>query len=169
MGDNAVLRVLGLDPGSRHTGYGIITEQSGTLRLVEAGVITLTSRKDLYERLGLLFNRLSRLLDTHAPHEVAVENVFVSKNVMSALTLGQARGAALAACAGRGLPVHSYEPTLVKKSLVGVGRAEKSQVAFMVGQLLNTRETWREDASDALAVAVCHCNERRMRRLARLA
>jgi crossover junction endodeoxyribonuclease RuvC len=169
MGSTQALTVLGLDPGSRYTGYGFITERSGTLQLVEAGVITLTSRKDICERLGLLFNKLSHLLDIHTPDEVAVENVFVSKNVMSALKLGQARGAALATCAGRGLPVHSYEPTLVKKSIVGVGRAQKSQVAFMVGQLLNTKETWREDASDALAVAVCHCNERRMRRLARMA
>jgi len=94
-----------------------------------------------------------------------MEDVFVSKNPSSALKLGQARGAAMAACAVAGVRVHAYEPTVVKKSLVGVGRAEKTQVAFMVAQVLGCRKPLAADASDALAVAVCHLNQRRMKRL----
>ena len=114
-------------------------------------------------RCGRIFKELSSLIADFSPAEAAVENVFAGKNIMSALKLGQARGAALAACAGAGLVVASYEPTLVKRAVVGTGRAEKEQVAFMIGRLLGTTRKFAADASDALAVAVCHLNERRMR------
>jgi crossover junction endodeoxyribonuclease RuvC len=157
--------VLGLDPGSRNTGWGVVREQSGVLTFVDAGVIRVESLGDMDLRLGSIFESLAGLLAAHAPGEAAMEDVFVSKNPASALKLGQARGAAMAACAVAGVRVHAYAPTLVKKSLVGAGRAEKSQVAFMVAQVLGCRKILAADATDALAVAVCHLNQRRFKRL----
>lgn len=159
--------VIGLDPGSRVTGYGIVREVSGQVTLVRAGTIRLPAKADIYERLGRIHREVAALVSLHTPDEAAVENVFVSRNTSSALKLGQARGAAIAACAG--LPVCGYEPTKVKKSLVGQGKADKSQVAFMVARVLGVKDPdWAEDASDALAVAVCHLNMRRMNKLAGL-
>ncbi len=157
--------VLGLDPGSRVTGYGFVRERSGVLDLLAAGVVRTGAETDFTRRLGVIYAAVAELIGRLAPVEAAVENVFVSKNAATALKLGQARGAALAACAVAGLPVFSYEPTLIKKSLVGTGRAEKSQVAFMVGRVLACRETFALDATDALAAAVCHLNQRRLTRL----
>lgn len=162
--------VLGLDPGSRRTGWGLVREESGGLSLVAAGVVATDAKTDLCVRLGRIFEALSALIEEHRPSEAAMENVFVSQNVMSALKLGQARGAAIAACAHMGLAVSSYEPSLVKKSLVGAGRADKTQVAYMVGRLLNSRlDGLGLDATDALAVAICHLNQRRLSRLTALA
>lgn len=157
--------VLGLDPGSRATGYGFVRERSGVLDLLAAGVVRTGAEADFTRRLGVIYAAVAEMIGRLAPVEAAVENVFVSKNAATALKLGQARGAALAACAVAGLPVFSYEPTLIKKSLVGTGRAEKSQVAFMVGRVLACRETFALDATDALAAAVCHLNQRRLTRL----
>lgn len=158
--------VLGIDPGSRVTGYGLVREASGQATLVAAGTVRTGSVKELGPRLGRIYEGIAALIAEHGPHEAAVENVFVSKNTMSALKLGQARGAAIAACAVAGLSVAAYEPTVVKKSLVGTGRAAKSQVAYMVANSLGMKNPgWAEDASDALAVALCHLNQRRMNRL----
>lgn len=160
---------MGIDPGSRITGYGLIREVSGTLSLVDAGTIRTETSAELDARLGWIFSRLCEIIAAHGPEESAVENVFQARNAASALKLGQARGAAIVACAQAGLPVFSYEPTMVKKSLVGVGRADKSQVAFMVSRLLGVaRPDWSLDCSDALAVAVCHVNQRRFFRLAKI-
>ena len=159
------LVVLGLDPGSRVTGYGFVRERSGVLELLDAGVVRTGAETDFSRRLGVIFTAVAELIGRHAPAEAAVENVFVSKNAGTALKLGQARGAALAACSVAGLPVFSYEPTIIKKSVVGTGRAEKTQVAFMVGRVLQCRETFAVDATDALAAAVCHLNQRRFARL----
>ncbi len=157
--------MLGVDPGSRCTGYGVVCERSGQVFLVDVGTIRLNPKMDVAERLGRIYSELSCLIERHQPQEAAIENVFVAKNTASALKLGQARGAAMAAMAVRGLPVASYEPTVVKKTIVGVGRAEKKQVAFMVGRILNEKANWAADASDALAIAICHLNMRRMSRL----
>lgn len=159
------LVILGLDPGSRCTGYGLVSECSGVLELIKAGTIRPPLEEDLSTRLGVIFKYLSALISTYTPQEAAVENVFVSCNTSSALKLGQARGAALVACAAQQIPVNSYEPTLVKKTIVGVGRADKKQVAFMVGQLLGKRPNWAQDSSDALAVAICHLNQRRWKKM----
>jgi crossover junction endodeoxyribonuclease RuvC len=144
----------------------VVREQSGVLTLVDAGVIRVEKLGDMDLRLGSIFKVLAGLLAVHVPGEAAMEDVFVSKNPGSALKLGQARGAAMAACAVAGVRVHAYAPTVVKKSLVGIGRAEKSQVAFMVAQVLGCRKIMAADATDALAVAVCHLNQRRFTRLA---
>jgi len=158
--------VLGLDPGSQVTGYGVVREVSGKAELVAVGTIRTPSGGDMAQRLGVIYSRVAELIKAHGPVEAAIESVFVAKNSASALKLGQARGAAMAACAVAGLGVAGYPPTLVKKSLVGAGRAEKEQVAFMVAQILGVKKPdWALDASDALAVAICHLNERRLRKL----
>lgn len=141
-------------------GFGLVRERSGVLSLVEAGVVR-PPEEALSARLGRMYSRVEDLLRLHSPQAVAVEQVFFARNSASALKLGQARGAILAACGVHGVEVFGYEPTLVKKSLVGAGRAEKSQVSFMVGQLLGVRPEWAEDAGDALALAICHLNHSR--------
>ncbi len=156
--------VLGIDPGSRVTGWGIVREVSGVLSLVDCGAVR-PKGDDFAERLGTIYHDLHTILCRHAPDEAAVENVFTAKNAASALKLGQARGAAIAACSACHLPVFSYAPTEIKKTLVGVGRAEKEQVSFMVARLLGVKGGWGADTGDALAAAVCHLNMRRFRRL----
>lgn len=158
------VRVLGIDPGSQCLGWGLVEEASGVLRLVACGAIR-PKGETFSQRLGDLFTALALVVQEHAPHEAAIEDVFMYKNAASALKLGQARGIAVGACAARGVPVADYEPTLVKKTLVGTGRAEKTQVSFMVGHLLGVKPCWALDISDALAVAVCHLQMRRMARL----
>lgn len=148
-------------------GWGLVSESSGVLALVDCGVIR-PGAGSFEDRLGALFTRLSGVLATYEPDEAAVENVFTDKNILSALKLGQARGAAIAACASRGIPVTGYEPALVKKTLAGSGRAEKSQVSFMVGRILGVKPDWPVDSGDALACAICHLNMRRMKKLAAL-
>jgi crossover junction endodeoxyribonuclease RuvC len=157
--------VLGLDPGTRCTGWGIVVERSGVARLVAAGTLRPSPKAPMDVRLGHIFAGLARLIAEHKPHEAALESSFSARNAATAIKLGQARGAAMAACAQAGIRVRDYEPSKVKKSLVGQGRAEKSQVAFMVGQVLGVKPDWAEDASDALAVAICHLNHRRLARL----
>lgn len=163
------IRVLGIDPGSRATGWGVVREVSGQATLVAAGVLRIGHEKDLSLRLRAIFAQLSEIIAEHEPHEAAVENVFHAKNAMSALKLGQARGAAVTACAVCNLPVFEYEPTKIKLNLVGVGRADKAQVSFMVGRILGVKPDWASDAGDALAAAVCRLNERRMAKLTQAA
>lgn len=158
------LTILGIDPGSQCLGWGLVRERSGVLSLLDCGAIR-PKGDEFSARLGSLFTSLAVLVARHNPDEAAIEQVFTCKNVSSAIKLGQARGVAVAACAAHGVPVFDYEPTLVKKSLVGTGRAEKAQVSFMVGQMLGVKADWGLDTSDALALAVCHLNMRRMRRL----
>lgn len=178
----AAITVIGIDPGSQRTGWGVVREVSGVLSLVECGVVRATAGRvgaaptaagdgDFSRRLARIYHDLSAVLARHRPEQAAMEQVFTAKNAASALKLGQARGAAVAACAAAGLEVSDYAPTLVKKSLVGTGRAEKEQVAFMVRRLLNVRAEeaarWPLDASDALAVAICHLGMRRLAALER--
>lgn len=156
--------ILGIDPGSQNMGWGIVAEVSGVLSLIDCGVIR-PKAESFSDRLGVLFVELSKVVARHKPTEAAIENVFIQKNVMTAMKLGQARGVAVAACAAHGVPVIDYEPTLIKKTLVGTGRAEKSQVSFMVGQMLGVKPDWAVDTGDALGCAICHLNTRRMARL----
>ncbi len=167
-----IVRVIGIDPGSVNTGWGIIEEKSGVLRLIDAGAIHSAGRgkeKDFSSRLAHIFYELCAILDRHKPTEAAVEQVFAAQNAATALKLGQARGVSIAALASYKLPIADYEPTLVKKSLVGAGRAEKSQVDFMVRQILgipkDAHENWKMDTTDALGVAICHLNMRRFKAL----
>ncbi len=156
----APARILGLDPGSLRTGFGIIDCEQGQVRLVAQGCIA-TSGGPLADRLRIIHARVAELISQHAPREIAVERVFLSKNADSALKLGQARGAALAAVPAA-LVVHEYAPRAIKLAVVGAGGAEKVQVAHMVKQLLRLDLRLGADAADALAVAICHANSRRL-------
>ncbi len=154
-----VTRILGIDPGSRYTGYCVIDCERGRSRLVSCGRIVATTGTML-ERLLHIHSGLAAVFAEHAPHEVALEEVFVNKNMQSALVLGQARGVAMLACAQAAVPFAEYAATQVKLALTGQGRADKEQVQHMVKVLLNLRERLATDASDALAVALTHAHVR---------
>jgi crossover junction endodeoxyribonuclease RuvC len=149
------VRILGIDPGSRATGFGFIEVQKGRTVCIAHGVIR-TGAGEFPDRLGVIFSGIRDLLRQHQPDQVAVESVFVSRNPASALKLGQARGAAISAVIAEGLKVAEYSPRSVKQALVGRGAADKNQVQHMVRVLLQLREQLEEDAADALAVALCH-------------
>lgn len=163
----AGLRILGIDPGSRRTGYGVIERRGAEWVHVAHGCVTVTGAADsLPQRLRVIFESLGELIAAHGPEEVAIERVFVNRNVDSALKLGQARGAALCAVP-KGLPVFEYAPRAIKLALVGSGAADKVQVAHMIRTLLGLQGRISPDASDALAVAVCHAHSRALAELAR--
>jgi crossover junction endodeoxyribonuclease RuvC len=151
--------VLGVDPGTAVTGYGLVERSpNGALRLVECGVVRTSPRTPLALRLREIHEGLLELLDRHAPAAVAVEGVFFGRNARSAMTLGHARGVVLLAAALRDLDVAEYPPAEVKSAIVGTGRATKHQIGFMTQKLLRLREPPRpEDAADGVAVALCHC------------
>lgn len=159
----ARLRILGLDPGSRRTGYGLIDCQGPDAVHVAHGCVALKD-DSVAERLRAIFEAVEELIARHRPDEVAVERVFMNRNVDSALKLGQARGAALSAVP-RGTSVFEYAPRAIKLAVVGFGGADKQQVAHMMRALLSLSGHLAADASDALAVAVCHAHSRRMRLL----
>jgi len=160
------MRVLGIDPGSRITGYGIVDQQGNRLVHVDNGAIFTDSAADFSGRLKKIFDGLCDVIAQYRPDEVAVENIFFSTNVQSALKLGQARGAAIVAAVHAGLPVAEYTALQVKQAVVGQGRAEKGQVQKMLKALLGLPEIAQADASDALAVAVCHINSYALKQVA---
>ena len=151
-------RVLGIDCGSVATGYGLIDTDGRACRVVVSGVILTKARFSFPQRLRQISEALGQLIQTYSPDAVAVEDIFYSVNVKSALKLGQVRGVALLKAAEADLPVHEYSPLEIKSSVVGYGRAEKSQVQHMVTILLNLEQVPPEDAADALAVAICHAH-----------
>jgi crossover junction endodeoxyribonuclease RuvC len=155
-------RILGIDPGSRHLGVGCIEKKGSALQLVLAHIIHAPVRDDLYSRLDLIYAELNRLLDRLKPHEVAVEDIFHAKNARSAFHLGIARGVAIAACLGRGIKIYAYAPTQVKSVVTGYGRADKEQVKKMVRLTLGTDVELGYDATDAVAVAICHASMARL-------
>lgn len=155
------VRVLGIDPGSQRTGVGVIDIlPNGRLQAVHYQPLSLLAAPDFPQRLRLLLDGLWQLIDQYCPDEVAIEQVFLSNNPMSALKLGQARGAAMAACVARNLPVSEYAARLVKQATVGKGSADKTQVQHMVGVLLGLQAKLQADAADALAVAITHAHLR---------
>lgn len=151
------MRILGIDPGSTVTGYGVVDSDGRRSRHVANGAIRVRG-ETLAERLGYIFAAVEEVVADHAPDCMAVEEVFVARSASSALKLGQARGAAICAGARAGLPFAAYAPTAIKQALVGTGRADKDQVQHMVRMLLGLREPLAADASDALAVAICHAH-----------
>ena len=154
------MRILGIDPGSRVTGYGVIDVQRGQAVYVASGCIR-TTHAAVPMRLGEIYEGVASLIGEHAPDAVAIEQVFMARNASSALKLGQARGAALAAAVVVGLPVSEYAARRVKQAVTGVGGASKKQVQHMVCRLLNLRASPSADAADALAIAICHINTQR--------
>lgn len=163
MGGQQSLRILGLDPGLRRTGWGVIELQGTRLAHVAHGVIAPADTLPFPQRLLMLFEEVSRVIDAHGPHEAAVEETFMNNNAGSALKLGHARAAAMLAPAKAGLSVAEYAATVVKKSLVGTGSADKQQVAFMIRRILPGAAVTSTDAADALAVAVTHAHARTAR------
>jgi len=153
------VRILGLDPGLRHTGWGVIEAEGNRLSFVADGVVEPDSSLSLAERLQVLFVEVQTLVAMYAPDECAIEDTFVNKNPTSTLKLGHARAAAMLAPAVAGIMVAEYKPNLVKKSVVGAGHADKGQVAAMMRMLLPGCQS-KNDAADALAVAVCHAHHR---------
>ncbi|MFO8073855.1 MAG: crossover junction endodeoxyribonuclease RuvC [Polyangia bacterium] len=149
---------VGIDPGSIRTGYGILRKDGSRLRRIASGTIRLGEKRPLAERLVRLHGALEEILTAHGPDEAAVEDLFFAKHAMSALKLGHARGVVLLSLAQRGLPVSSYAPALVKRSVVGTGRAAKDQIRRVVQAILGLNELPAEDEADALAIAICHCN-----------
>ncbi|MFZ5490880.1 MAG: crossover junction endodeoxyribonuclease RuvC [Pseudomonadota bacterium] len=148
-------RILGIDPGSRFTGFGLIDARRGGALYVESGIIRVDPGP-LDARLACIFSGVSELIAEFQPTTVSIENVFMHRNAASALKLGQARGAAIVAAAVAGVPVAEYTPAEIKLSVVGNGRATKEQIGFMVGRLLGLAALPRADAADALAGALCH-------------
>ncbi len=158
MAEIGVQRILGIDPGSRLTGYGIIDSVPGKIAFVACGVIKTTVKYPLANRLNEIFDGINEVIQLHDPEVAAVEEIFVSSNANSALKLGQARGAAVVAAMQNGLGVHDYSAKKVKRAVVGYGQAEKGQVQHMIRVLLGLSKEPGEDAADALAVAICHAN-----------
>lgn len=157
---NSPCRILGLDPGLRITGWGVIDVKGSNLSYIDHGIVTSKSEETLSSRLSSLYSQLVDIINHYNPHEAAVEETFVNKNPLSALKLGMARGVILLAPAQAGLVIGEYAANKVKKSLVGVGHADKTQVAMMVGRLLPKCGGAVKDAADALAVAICHAHYR---------
>ena len=153
------MRILGIDPGSVRTGFGVITLREGRLSYLASGCIRVTGAS-LAEKLRVIFDGVNTLLDQYQADEVAVEQVFMARNPDSALKLGQARGAAVVSAAARGLPVFEYSALQIKQATVGKGHAQKQQVQHMVRVLLNLPASPQADAADALACAICHANTR---------
>jgi crossover junction endodeoxyribonuclease RuvC len=158
-----ILRLLGIDPGLRFTGWGLIEADGNRLRHLADGVIATDSAQDVPARLKCLHDALAALLAAHRPHEAAVEETYVNRNGTATLKLGYARGVALLAPALAGIAVHEYGALTVKKSVVGTGGADKEQVEMMVRRLLPGSLIRRADAADALAVAICHAHHRATR------
>ena len=154
------MRILGIDPGTGITGFGIIDTEGNRLRHVDNGSINTRRTAPLAERLQLIYRGLQQIIADYQPDYMSVEQVFLARNPRAALTLGHARGAALLAGVNATLDVFEYSALQVKSAVVGYGHADKQQVQQMVKTLLNLPEIAQEDASDALAVAICHANSR---------
>lgn len=160
------VRILGLDPGLNHTGWGIIDACGHALHYVACGRITTAAKTDklnckpMGERLTALYTELNKIIETHQPSEAAVEETFMNNNAISALKLGMARGVVMLAPAHAGLSVAEYAANLVKKSVSGYGHADKNQITQMIKMLMPSAELNSSDAADALAIAVCHAHHR---------
>ena len=154
------IRIIGIDPGLRRTGWGIIETLGNSLRFVASGTILSDAKLDLASRLCQLHDGLAGIIHGQMPHEAAVEHTFVNKDATATLKLGQARGIAQLVPAQAGLPVAEYAPNAVKKAVIGVGHGEKKQIHMMVKVLMPKATFDTDDAADALAVAICHAHHR---------
>jgi crossover junction endodeoxyribonuclease RuvC len=158
---NRPIRILGIDPGLRRTGWGVVEIEGNRLTFVGCGSVVSGDRDALALRLLAIHDGLMRIVEEFRPHEAAVEATFVNKDATATLKLGQARGIAMVVPAKAGVPVAEYAPNLVKKSIVGTGHGDKSQVRMMIGVLLPKADPASHDAADALAIAVTHAHHRR--------
>ena len=154
------IRILGIDPGLRRTGWGLIEAEGNRLIHVACGALSTSDKAALSERLLTIHDGLAAVIETYRPHEAAVEATFVNSNAVATLKLGQARGIAMLVPARAGLPVAEYAPNVVKKTVIGAGHGEKAQIRMMVGVLLPKADPASDDAADALAIAVTHAHHR---------
>jgi crossover junction endodeoxyribonuclease RuvC len=154
------IRILGIDPGLRRTGWGMIAIEGNRLMFLACGSVSTQNEAALSDRLLAIHDGLRRVVEEHAPDEAAVEATFVNKDAAATLKLGQARGIAMLVPAIAGLPVAEYAPNLVKKTIIGVGHGEKGQIRMMIGVLLPKADPRSHDAADALAIAVTHAHHR---------
>ncbi|HUJ18325.1 MAG TPA: crossover junction endodeoxyribonuclease RuvC [Nitrospirota bacterium] len=160
------MRVLGVDPGTLTSGYGIVAEEDHKLFYVASGGISPSAKQPFPKRLKKIYEELEKIIEKYRPHVVVVEDLFVSKNMQSALKLGHARGVAILAAMNAGLPVFEYAPLEVKQAVVGNGKAEKKQVQIMVKTLLDLPKVPHPaDAADALAAAICHIHSSRLKEI----
>ena len=150
--------VLGVDPGSQVTGYGLVKKKNNNLTCIHSGHISCSSKTPFYERIYKIFQDMNEIMGHYRPDEMAIENLFNAKNVQSSLKLGHARGALLVAAVQCGVRIFEYSPLEIKKSVVGYGRASKEQVRSMVKVILKLKDNPSLDTSDALATAICHLN-----------
>ncbi len=160
------MRVLGVDPGTLTSGYGIVAEEDHKLFHVASGGISPSARQPFPKRLKKIYEELEKVIDKYHPHSVVIEDLFVSKNIKSALKLGHARGVAILVAMNAGLPVFEYAPLEVKQAVVGNGKADKKQVQLMVKTLLDLPKVPHPaDAADALAAAICHIHSSRLKEI----
>jgi crossover junction endodeoxyribonuclease RuvC len=158
------MRILGVDPGTVNLGYSIV-DGEGDMQMVDCGVINVSSRLAMEQRLRLLYDSLTEIIATHKPGEVAIEDPFVGHNVRSAFAIGRAQAVAILAAANRGLPVYYYPPAMIKQQITGYGQCDKQQIQQMVRIQLRLSEVPQpSDAADALAVAICHIQQSRLSR-----
>ncbi len=150
--------IMGIDPGLRHTGWGVIRQEDNRLSFVAAGRINPDPTLPMAERLKTLSEALAKIMASYVPDEAAIEETFVNKNAASALKLGQARGAAMLTAAQAGLSVHEYAANKIKQAVTGYGHADKGQIGVMIGILLPGSGKLAPDAADALAIAICHAH-----------
>lgn len=148
--------ILGIDPGSRITGYGLVRAHQGKMEYIDSGCIRTLKEDDLSQKLLKIYNGICELMDTYTPSEVAIEQVFMHQNPNSALKLGQARGVAMVAAASHRVKVSEYSAREIKQTVVGYGAAQKAQIGHMVVELLSLNKAPQTDAADALAIAICH-------------
>lgn len=154
------IRIIGIDPGLRRTGWGVVESLGNSLRFVASGTVRSDDKADLASRLCQLHDGLADILHAHTPHEAAVEQTFVNKDAAATLKLGQARGIAMLVPARAGLRVAEYAPNAVKKAVIGVGHGDKKQIQLMVKVLMPKATFDTDDAADALAIAICHSHHR---------
>ncbi|SFK17918.1 Holliday junction endonuclease RuvC [Mesorhizobium albiziae] len=159
-GMRETIRIVGIDPGLRRTGWGIVESLGNSLRFVASGTVKSDDKADLASRLCQLHDGLADVLHRHMPHEAAVEHTFVNKDASATLKLGQARGIAMLVPARAGLRVAEYAPNAVKKAVIGVGHGDKQQIHMMVKVLMPKATFQGDDAADALAIAICHAHHR---------
>lgn len=159
------MRILGIDPGTIITGYGVLEKQGARIVHIDNGGIFPPKNEPFYEKIRYIHEKTQEIIEKYSPDMVALEDIFVAKNAMSSLKLGHARGAVMVASGHFKLPLYEYTPTQVKQALTGYGRASKEQIQKMVQALLKLPETAFTDASDALAVAICHLHSYRMKQI----
>ncbi len=157
--------ILGVDPGSRLTGFGIVRKEGSSLIHIDNGLIKLNEKEPMTKRLVVLFREVQKIIKTFSPEILALENIFYSKNIQSTLKLGHARGSIIVAAGLLGLKIFEYTPLAVKQAITGYGGAGKEQIQKMIKTLLGLPQTAEENASDALAVAICHAHSEKINKL----